>query len=108
MKKLGIILILAACLTLLCITGAVADIPASGNCGYNASTNEYLLSNAQFTYDSTTETMTITGTGAIKLEHYDIVHDTDRKKVSHIIIKDGITAIGDWCFNYWENLESVT
>ncbi len=108
MKKLGFILILAACLTLLCITGAVADIPASGNCGYNASTNEYLLSNAQFTYDSTTETMTITGTGAIKLEHYDIVHDTDRKNVSHIIIKDGITAIGDWCFGSWENVESVT
>lgn len=73
------------CITLSCLTVcAYADEPTSGSCGTNAT----------WTYDASTQTVTISGTGAISdFDGTDPRWERYYSKIKRVIIGDGITHI---------------
>lgn len=76
-----------------------SETVVSGSCG----------DSAVWSYDSETGTLTISGTGEI----YDYDYGETpwfeySRKITSIVIEDGITGIGDYAFAYLYALESVT
>jgi len=97
------------------------DIPNSGSCGENVT----------WQYDAETETLTIEGTGT--MNNYDLkTPPWGNRRISHVVLKEGITnvgggllhlcdcegvteikiskgvtEIGAYAFEGWENLQSV-
>ena len=77
---------------------AMAD--DSGSCGTNVT----------WTYNSTTKTLTIQGSGAME-DYYDtmsIPWYSYRTNINTVIIGEGVTHIGDYAFNDYSELSSVT
>ena len=92
---------------------ASAEI-VSGSCGDNAT----------WKYDSTSRTLTISGSGAIKdyTRNYNTSMANSNSSgyytttpwwnyynvIEHLIIEEGITTIGRWCFYDFRNVKSVS
>ena len=91
MKKLGIIFATIVMLMLFVVSASALD--ASGRCGKDAN----------YTFDSTTGELVITGTGAIAAEAF-----YDKDEIKTVIIGDGITEIGTDAFNNANNITSVS
>ena len=79
-------------------TTSTTQTTNSGTCGENLTWN----------FETSTGTLIISGTGAMK--NWDKYPDwyNLRKNIKKIIIEDGVTAIGDWAFAYCTALESIT
>lgn len=112
MKKLGIILILAACLVILCIAGgALADFPASGNCGVSTDGSGNIGNNATFSFDSSTGTLTISGSGKMSdsgwWDIFSPATEKDKREVFKIVVSEGITSIGNSAFYAFEKVTAV-
>ena len=77
---------------------AMAD--ASGSCGTNVT----------WTYNSTTKTLTIQGSGAMTnyYSSFDLPWDSYRRDIKTVIIEDGVTSIGRSAFYGCTGLISVT
>ncbi|SFO46276.1 leucine-rich repeat domain-containing protein [Prevotella sp. tf2-5] len=90
-------LLLTFALLLTAVTGAWAD--DSGSCGTDVS----------YSYEESTHTLTISGTGAMA----DYPNPSERPwdsyatEIETVIIEDGVTSIGDCAFDYCEGLTSV-
>ena len=80
----------------------MASADNSGYCGANGR-------NLTWTYDEATKTLTISGTGQMASYYYDISPWSDfRASIKNIIIKDGVTSIGEDAFQSCKGLTSVT
>ena len=95
-KFLSIILTLIMVISIIPITASAATY--SGACG----------DNVNWTYDSSTYTLTISGTGAM----YDYKYnnrpwESYKTKIKTIFINKNITKIGTYAFHYFTKLESV-
>ncbi|MBE7004453.1 MAG: leucine-rich repeat domain-containing protein, partial [Ruminococcaceae bacterium] len=96
----SVFLALALCLTLL-PTAARAAVVDSGYCG-----GEGDGTNLSWTLDDQ-GTLTISGTGKMADYWYDSpFYDSDA--VKKVVIKKGVTSIGDWAFYYCSSLTSVS
>lgn len=108
-RLLSTLLALAMALTLLPGTALAAEAP-SGKCGDNAS----------WSYNASTGTLTISGTGAMyDYESWGESDDTApwisyHTEITSVIIEEGITHIGDYAFGdlvsggYYERIASVS
>ena len=89
-------------LFLLTLLPMMASADDSGYCGANGR-------NLTWTYDEATKTLTISGTGQMASYYYDISPWSDfRASIKNIIIKDGVTSIGEDAFHGCKGLTSVT
>ena len=89
-------------LLLLTLLPMMASADNSGYCGANGR-------NLTWTYDEATKTLTISGTGQMASYYYDISPWSDfRASIKNIIIKDGVTSIGEAAFYWCKGLTSVT
>ena len=89
-------------LLLLTLLPMMASADNSGYCGANGR-------NLTWTYDEATKTLTISGTGQMASYYYDISPWSDfRASIKNIIIKDGVTSIGEDAFQSCKGLTSVT
>ncbi len=102
MKRKILALILCIMLVLPFMNMGVSAAKASGQCG----------DNAYWSFDASTGTLTITGTGAIW--DYDIMDPETRSPfyeinsdIDKIVISDGVTHIGSCSFNYTNITELV-
>ena len=59
--------------------------------------------NAIYLFDTTTSTLTISGTGSIDYSPWDNYYET----IKTVIIQDGITSIGEWIFCGCTSLKSI-
>lgn len=107
-KAVSVFMALALSFTMLCGTSvAVVSAATSGNCGATGSKVNY-------SYDESTNVLTISGTGAIK-DYYNSTaaglrapwYEYKSKCVS-IVIQDGVTKIGNFNFSNMTALKSVT
>lgn len=73
---------------------AYADTLTTGKCGENAT----------YSFDESTKTLTISGTGVIDYSDYDFPSE---KSIVSLVIEEGITGIGDWMFFECKNLEHI-
>ena len=78
----------------------VAMADDSGSCGTNVT----------YTYVSSTNTLTIQGSGAMTDYSYnsDVPWHSYRADIKTVVIKDGVTSIGDLAFSYCDGLTSIT
>lgn len=69
-----------------------------------------LLSGQTFTYDSITETLTISGEGAITGYNWtgENVSPFEYCTVKHIVIEEGITSLCNYLFHYVHDIESFS
>lgn len=83
----------------LCCFPAAAEVTDSGACGDNAS----------WTFDASTGTLTISGTGVAKGQAMDSSNEFAkyRAQILHLVIEEGITAIGSPGFPRLYNMQSV-
>ena len=89
-------------LLLLTLLPMMASADNSGYCGANGR-------NLTWTYDEATKTLTISGTGQMASYYNDISPWSDfRASIKNIIIKDGVTSIGEEAFYSCKGLTSVT
>lgn len=109
-RLLSILLVLCMVMSLLPGTAWAAEVETSGTCGKDGD-------NLNWSYDSSTHTLTITGTGEM-MDYHGIVYNgntggTDapwyywRHSISTIIIQEGVTSIGNRAFkniHYFEDL----
>ena len=86
-------------LTLLALLPMLAMADASGSCGDHVT----------YTYNSTTGTLTIQGKGAMN-DYYTYTNpwSSFRESIKTIVIKDGVTSIGNYAFWDSSSLVSVT
>ena len=105
--------ILAACLALLLVSGSVPAGPVADLFGDTAVTasaaDNQCGANATWSFDSTTGTLTISGTGTM----YDYDNGTQpwygyKDNITSVEIGNGITSIGNCAFNDCKSLTSVT
>ena len=99
-KILSVILAILMVISIIPITASAAA-PTSGTCGDDLT----------WTYDDTTYTLTISGTGA--MYDYESVSMSDffinqpwysfADKITKIVINDGVTYIGEYAFCKCEN-----
>ena len=99
MKQINLRLLFTLCAALALHTGAFAGV-LNGSCGDNAT----------WSYDTDTQTLTISGTGAM----YDYHAESDsrpwinyRNEIETVVIGDDITYIGSSSFREFESLQSV-
>ena len=85
-------------LTLLALLPMLAMADASGSCGDHVT----------YTYNSTTGTLTIQGKGAMNDYNYTNPWSSFRESIKTIVIKDGVTRIGNYAFWASSGLVSVT
>ena len=105
MKKRFWSAVLAVCMALVLLPGparaeAGPDVGAtSGTCGDNLT----------WTLDTATETLTISGTGAMENYTYDnpAPWNSQRQNIQNAVISTGVTSIGDYAFSFC-NLTNVT
>ena len=101
MKKVWAILLAAALLLALAAPAVAADTVANGNCGDNLT----------WTLDSE-GTLTISGTGEM-WDYEPTGEDMPPwceywSELNTLVIRDGVTSIGDWAFSYYYSLTSVS
>ena len=77
-------------------TVAVDDVPTSGTCGENLT----------WSYDASTYTLTISGTG--EMEGYSSISPWSNLNVKHGILDYGVTSIGECAFYKCTDLTSIT
>ena len=81
------------------------DETASGTCGANGD-------NLRWTFDGSTGTLTISGTGAMADYHSSAndypSYESYGLEIKKVVIESGVTTIGDYAFYNYTNLESVT
>lgn len=107
-KAVSVFMALALSFTMLCGTSvAVVSAATSGSCGATGSKVNY-------SYDESTNVLTISGTGAIK-DYYNSTAAVLRapwyeykSKCVSIVIQDGVTKIGNFNFSNMTALKSVT
>ena len=95
MKKQGFTILLILLISMIS-TKALAD--ASGSCGNNVT----------WTYVEATQTLTISGSGAMYNYYYDSPWYSFRKKLKTAVIEEGVTSIGNYAFDNCTGLTSVT
>ena len=96
MKRfLGTLLCLCMLLTLLPVNALAAETVSSGSCG----------SNLTWELDSD-GTLTISGTG--EMDFYNTPWELNRSEIKKVILKNGVTSIGDYAFRDCSNMTSVT
>ena len=96
MKRfLGTLLCLCMLLTLLPVNALAAETVSSGSCG----------SNLTWELDSD-GTLTISGTG--EMDFYNTPWESNRSEIKKVILKNGVTSIGDYAFRDCSNMTSVT
>ena len=96
MKRfLGTLLCLCMLLTLLPVNALAAETVSSGSCG----------SNLTWELDSD-GTLTISGTG--EMNYYNTPWESNRSEIKKVILKNGVTSIGDYAFRDCSNMTSVT
>lgn len=85
------------CLTLaLCLVPALAadgQSPTTGSCGDNAT----------WSYDTESETLTISGTG-----EFEPINEETAKRAQNVVIEDGITAVPPRAFINYRYVTQVT
>ena len=92
---LGILLVLFLMLSSTCQVHA----EETGNCGDNAT----------WSYNESTKTLTIEGTGAINNYNFENVPWLSfRESIEKVVVGEGITKIGDYTFYWFKALEDVT
>lgn len=93
---LSIILAMLMVISIIPITASAATY--SGTCGDNAT----------WTYDSSTYTLTISGTGDMyDYEYNNRPWENYEDKIKAVIIDDGITTIGAYAFYSFDSVESI-
>ena len=96
MKKQGFTILLILLISMIS-TKALAD--ASGSCGDNVT----------WTYVEATQTLTISGSGAMYNYDYSSTHSPwFGSGVKKAIIEEGVTSIGNYAFHECSGLTSVT
>ncbi len=96
-KILSVVLSLIMIISATTITTSAATY--SGYCG----------SNVKWSYNTTNYTLTISGTGAMyDYDYFNHPWESHANNIKKVIIKDGVTTIGDWAFCFCENLTSAT
>ena len=102
MKSRFIPICLRATLSLLVmlLTASTAWADVSGNCGDNGD-------NVTYSYVQDTQTLTISGTGAMADFTINYV-PWENCHIASVIIEDGVTYIGEFAFNYCTYLASVS
>ena len=96
MKRfLGTLLCLCMLLTLLPVNALAAETVSSGSCG----------SNLTWELDSD-GTLTISGTG--EMNYYYTPWRANYSRIKKVILKNGVTSIGDYAFRDCSNMTSVT
>ena len=104
MKKIiSLLLSLTMLLSIVSVVdlSAYADTLTTGKCGVNVT----------YSFDTSTGVLTISGTGDMENYNYNNYEKNPFYKKSNIktvIIKNGVTSIGDGTFFYCENLTSIT
>ena len=88
------VLMLCSVTTGLDLTAYAADTTITGKCGENAT----------YLYNKNTKTLTISGTGVIDSKDSDF---PSSDSIVSLVIKDGITEIGNEMFFECENLENI-
>jgi len=92
-------LLLSFVLVLSLLPGMTAFAADSGNCGDNVTWN----------YDNTTNTLTISGSGAMANNAYMIWHDNEfQNSIKTVVIENGVTSIGTAAFVNCASLTSIT
>ena len=99
MKRRILALVLMLAMLLPCLAGEAAAA-TSGSCGKTA----------QWSFDAASETLTVSGTGALKDYNYTMNYPWAAVKdsVRHLVIQEGITEIGEFTFYGMESLQTVT
>ncbi len=87
----------------------ISIIPMSIFTASAETTSGYCGGNLTWTFDDSTGTLTISGTGAM----VDFQNDNNRwnnsmETIKNVVINEGATTIGKFAFQYCDNLESVT
>ena len=105
--------ILAACLALLLVSGSVPAGPVADLFGSTAVTasaaDNQCGESAIWNFDSTTGTLTISGSGAMKdYEFGDQPWDNYKNNITSVEIENGITSIGSSAFDSFTELSSVS
>ena len=93
-RKLWMLPVLSALLTLLCCGAALADL--SGSCGDDV------------TWTLAAGTLTISGTGEMTDYSFFAPWYRDRQSIVTVLVGDGVTSIGDHAFAGCENMTGVT
>lgn len=99
------LIVLTMVLSLLPMNMVFAETVASGSCG----------NNAMWSFDSSNNTLTISGSGYIKsMQKYSGSVVTvnppwiaQKDLIQHVVIEDGIKGIGAWAFAETKNLISI-
>lgn len=95
-KALSLILAILMVMSIIPITASAAN---SGSCGEDVS----------WSYNSSTFTLTISGTG--KMKNYSLTNrpwESQEDKITTVIISDGVTSIGDCAFYSFGKVTSIT
>lgn len=96
--------LLSILLALLVLTGSVVFFATAEETSYSGACGE----NATWSYDATTKTLTISGTGPMENADVCIWFKADfAKDVTCVVIQNGITAIGMNAFSQFDNLTTV-
>lgn len=104
-KILSVIMALIMIISIIPMSNITANAATSGKCGDNLT----------WTFDDSTGSLTISGTG--KMYSYfnesegEVIErpwESYKDKIKTVVICDGVTTIGDWTFNSCETLTNVT
>lgn len=96
--------ILCILLALVVLTGCFVTFAAAEEMVYSGTCGE----NATWSYDATTKTLTISGTGPMENTNLGTWNDAGFKHdITRVVIESGITAVGQNAFNYFSGMTSV-
>ena len=99
-KFLSIILSILMVISIIPIT-VYAETPTSGDCGYNL----------MWTFDESTGTLTIFGTGEMyndEHQYCSMSWDAHIDSIESVIISESVTTIGKSAFDYHKNIKNVS
>ena len=98
MKRLGFLLVTLLMLALFAVSASALD--ATGNCG----------DNVNWSFDSSKGELVISGNGA--MEDYNLESNYSpfmyQSNITSIVIKNGVTSVGDYAFTFCRGVTSVT
>lgn len=107
MKKMicAVLSVVLVITSVFCINLAVAQAADSGSCGATGSS-------VNFTYDDTTKTLTLTGTGATKDYGNTVINRPPwysyKSDITTVVVEEGITTLGYLNFYQFTSLTSVS
>ena len=98
-KFLSIILTLIIVISIIPMSNITASAATSGKCGVNLT----------WTYNASTYTLTISGTGAMyDYSYYNRPWKSYEDNIKNVVINNSVTTIGDYAFDSCNSLTSVT